>query len=72
MSLLMSPSPARIAANQGKPGLDSGFAVRGRTLRGQSIDSTMVVGQVAQPNKPRHAELKGLPPFFAKTRKNMA
>ncbi len=29
-------------------------------LRGQSVDSTMVVGQVAQPKKPRHDELKGL------------
>ena len=29
-------------------------------LRGQSVDSTMVVSQVAQPKKPRHDELKGL------------
>ena len=29
-------------------------------LRGQSVDSTMVVSPVAQPEKPRHDELKGL------------
>ena len=30
------------------------------SLRGQSIDSTMVVRQVPQPTKPRHDEFKGL------------
>ncbi len=30
------------------------------SLGGQSIDSTMVLSQVAQPKKPRYAELKGL------------
>ncbi len=29
-------------------------------LRGQSVDSTVVVSQVVQPKKPQHVELKGL------------
>src|SRR5208282_6692216 len=29
-------------------------------LRGQSVDSTMVVGQAVQPKKPGHIESKGL------------
>ncbi len=42
-----------------------GLGVRGSrgvtvNLRGQSVDSTMVASQVAQPKKPRHVELKGL------------
>jgi len=62
MSLPKSPSPVRIAANQQA---DPGLGVRGLrgvtvNLRGQSVDSTMVAGQVAQPKKPRHDELKGL------------
>src|SRR5271157_202761 len=43
----------------------SGFRFRSSrgvtvNLRGQSIDSTMVTSQVARPQNPRHAELKGL------------
>jgi len=58
MSLLKPSSPLRIAANQG-----SQAGVRGSrrvtiNLRGQSVDSTMVGSQLAQPKKPRHDELK--------------
>jgi len=63
MSLLKSPSPLRIAANQAGRGW--GLEVRGSrrvtvNLRAQSVDSTMVDSQVAQPKEPRRAELKGL------------
>ena len=43
-----------------RKGRDSGFAGVTVNLRGQSVDSAMVVGQVVQPRKPRLAELKGL------------
>ena len=63
MSLLKPPpSPVKIAANQQA---GSGVGVRGSrgvtvNLRGQSVDSTMVVSEVAQPEKPLRPELKGL------------
>ncbi len=53
----------RLTLATNKRGL--GFGFRGSqcvtvNLRGQSIDSTMVVGQVVQPKKAGHVELKGL------------
>ena len=58
MSLLKVTQSGANRANRG-----SHAGVRGASplnLRGQCIDSRMVVSQVAQPNKPRHVELKGL------------
>jgi len=62
MSLLKPPSPLETAASRGsRPGFGVRAGSRGVTdLRSQSADSTMVVSQVAQRNKPRDVELKGL------------
>ncbi len=60
MSLLKSPSPLKIAANRGRQAGVRGSRGVTVNLRGQSIDSTMVVSQMAQPKRPRHDELKGL------------
>ncbi len=60
MSLLKSPSPLRIATNLGSQAGVRGLRRVTVNLRAQSVDSTTVVNQVAQPKKPRHDELKGL------------
>ncbi len=60
MPLLKSPSPLKIAANRGSQAGVRGSRRMTVNLRGQSVDSTMVVSPVAQPKKPRHDELKGL------------